>query len=196
MYRCFFRVSLSSQKCIQYSLPQHGIKPLQEKGKRVVWALPGSEPAGLCTHWSLALQIFCGSSALHSRENFFFRSGKARRARQKKVRECIKSELWEKGTALMMGRILHNQLGSSRLRSLPVEPGKHWFWISWENRRLGSVQVSSAKGPTVKSVRHAFYIHRILFTMFYWDFEIQLQSWKTISTLMFCIVMFNVTVVY
>lgn len=61
--------------------------------------------------------------------------------------------------------------GSSRLRSLPVEPGKHWFWISWENR-LGSVQVSSAKGPTVKSVRHAFYIHRILFTMFYWDFEI------------------------
>lgn len=76
------------------------------------------------------------------------------------------------GDSFDEGKILHNQLGSSRLRSLLVEPGKHWFWISWENRCLGSVQVSSAKGPTVKSVRHAFYIHRILFTMFYWDFQI------------------------
>lgn len=44
-----------------------------------------------------------------------------------------------KGDSFDEGKILHNQLGSGRLRSLLVEPGKHWFWISWENRRLGSV---------------------------------------------------------
>lgn len=95
--------------------------------------------AGQWPRWSVALQIFCGSSVLHSRENSFLRSGKARRARwEKKVRERIQSELWEKETASITP---HNLLGSSGLRSLPREPGKRWSGISPENHCHGSMQV-------------------------------------------------------
>lgn len=127
-----------------YSPVYSGLQtPLQEN--KTVWVLPGLEPAGLCTagHWPCASSVALQSSTPEKTPS----SGQERLVGQDRRRKSENvSELWEKRIALMMGRALHNRLGSSRLRSLPVEPRKHWCWISWENHCLGSVQVSSTKG--------------------------------------------------
>lgn len=152
-----------------YSPVYSGLQtPLQEN--KTVWVLPGLEPAGLCTagHWPCASSVALQSSTPEKTPS----SGQERLVGQDRRRKSENvSELWEKRIALMMGRALHNRLGSSRLRSLPVEPRKHWCWISWENHCLGSVQVSSTKGWITKRARLAFFIYMTLFTTFYWDFQ-------------------------
>lgn len=110
----------------------------------------------LAGHWPCASSVALQSSTPEKTPS----SGQERLVGQDRRRKSENvSELWEKRIALMMGRALHNRLGSSRLRSLPVEPRKHWCWISWENHCLGSVQVSSTKGQTTKRARLAFYIY-------------------------------------